>query len=188
MTIDDPIGVLMNEHQIILRVLDALETRIARIRTGSFDPEFFESALDFFRNFADGCHHFKEEDTLFPEMIAAGIPSEGGPIGCMLHEHGFGRSCLKAVRENLEPAAGGSAEARATVASQSRAYLDMLRQHINKEDQILYQMAYRALTPEAMDRLRQVFGDESNPKINAPVREKYLSLAERLTGGAAASA
>jgi hemerythrin-like domain-containing protein len=160
----------MNEHQLILRVLDTLEARLARLDAEPFDHAFFLDALDFFRNFADGCHHFKEEDTLFPELIAAGIPSEGGPIGCMLGEHDFGRSCLRSVGENLDAAASGSPEARATVATKARAYLDMLRQHINKEDRILFQMAYRALAPEAMDRLRQVFGDESNARINAPVR------------------
>jgi hemerythrin-like domain-containing protein len=36
--------------------------------------------LVFLKEFADRCHHGKEEDFLFPALEKAGIKKEGGPI------------------------------------------------------------------------------------------------------------
>ncbi|MBI5087283.1 MAG: hemerythrin domain-containing protein, partial [Acidobacteria bacterium] len=77
MTTPSPVDVLMDEHQIILRVLTAMEARLASLGQGPFPTEFFQGALDFFRNFADGCHHYKEEDALFPAMTRRGIATQG---------------------------------------------------------------------------------------------------------------
>ena len=64
--------------------------------------EAFKSYLGFLKEFADKCHHGKEEGILFPALTAAGLPSQGGPVGVMLHEHVEGRALIqemeKAVR------------------------------------------------------------------------------------------
>jgi hemerythrin-like domain-containing protein len=54
--------VLRNEHRVIEKVLDALERRLH----SPIDMTFYQQSLDFLRNFADGCHHAKEEKELFP--------------------------------------------------------------------------------------------------------------------------
>ena len=74
-------AILKEEHRVIERVLDALETAANRLTTGSpVRPGVFLQAADFIKGFADGCHHKKEEGVLFPALEAAGIPAEGGPI------------------------------------------------------------------------------------------------------------
>ena len=73
-------AVLKEEHRVIERVLDALETAANRLTTGSpVRPGVFLQAADFIKGFVDGCHHKKEEGVLFPALEAAGIPAEGGP-------------------------------------------------------------------------------------------------------------
>ena len=67
-----PTDVLKAEHRVIERVLDAAETMIDQ---PEIDRDFFEKAMDFFRNFADGCHHAKEEDLLFPGLNAPASPA-----------------------------------------------------------------------------------------------------------------
>jgi hemerythrin-like domain-containing protein len=180
MSVIQPTAVLSNEHRLIERVLAAFEGQLNHLGHGDFPAPFFERALDFFANFADGCHHFKEEDALFPAMKVFGVPEEGGPIGVMLQDHRIGRAHLSAVRANLQAAAGGNAEAIGTIRDHGLAYVNMLRQHIWKEDNILFPMADRVLNETAMDNLRTVFADESNTRINAAVREKYAALAEEL--------
>jgi hemerythrin-like domain-containing protein len=175
MTAVHPVQILMDEHQTILRVLDAIEARVNRLGQEPFPAGFFTEALDFCRNFADGCHHFKEEDTLFPAMIEKGFSRESGPIAVMLADHDFGRACLKAVRENLEP------PNMDIIRQNALAYVQMLRQHIYKEDNILFRMAVNVLDEQDVARLDAIFADESNPKINAAVREKYAAVAARLT-------
>src|ERR1051326_6848001 len=98
-----PTEVLSREHRAIEKMLAELEDEIRRAQAGGpFPRAFFDQALDFFRNFADGCHHAKEENLLFPRMKERGVPEHGGPIGVMLSEHDEGRAYLKAVRENLD--------------------------------------------------------------------------------------
>ena len=183
----EPTAVLSNEHRLIEKVLAALEEHCNGLSQGDFPKAFFEKALDFFANFADGCHHFKEEEALFPALKASGVPEEGGPIGVMLHDHRMGRAHLSAIRENLEAASRGGREALETIRDHGLAYVHMLRQHIWKEDNILFPMAERVLSQTAMENLRAIFADEKNTRINAEVREKYAALAEELVQDAAAA-
>lgn len=183
-----PTAVLSNEHRLIEKVLAALEEQLNVLGQGEFPGAFLEKALDFFTNFADGCHHFKEEEALFPAMKVFGVPEEGGPIGVMLHDHRIGRAHLSAIRENLEAASRGSREAVETIRDHGLAYVYMLRQHIWKEDNILFPMADRVLNQTAVDNLRAIFSDEQNERINAAVRDKYAALAEELVQRAGAQA
>ena len=73
-----PTEVLSNEHRVIECRLDEMEGRIAAGRRGrGFDRAYFDEALDFFRHFADGCHHAKEENLLFPLLKERGMPVAG---------------------------------------------------------------------------------------------------------------
>jgi len=75
----------MHEHKIILQVLDAAEREARRMgETGEVRTERLEQMVDFFRNFADRCHHAKEEKLLFVRMEERGMSREAGPIGVML--------------------------------------------------------------------------------------------------------
>ena len=85
--------ILMQEHEVILRVIGALEIETDRLAAGQdVRPGFFLDAADFIKGFADGCHHKKEEGVLFEAMTAAGLPQQSGPIGVMLAEHEQGRA------------------------------------------------------------------------------------------------
>ena len=176
----DPIQTLMNEHRVIERVLTAMERRLAGLKRESFPIEFFEQALDFFRTYADACHHFKEEDTLFPAMNAKGFPMEAGPIGMMRYEHQVGRSHLAGIRANLKGAANGDTEALTAVRDHAFAYIQLLREHIQKEDNVLFQMALNALDAADFERLDRIFSDESNEKINRSLHERYEAIAADL--------
>ncbi|MBI4874843.1 MAG: hemerythrin domain-containing protein [Acidobacteria bacterium] len=180
MTATHPVDQLMSEHRIIESVLTAMEQTLATMTPAKFPAEFFEDALDFFRNFADGYHHYKEEDALFPALKARGIPEEGGPIGCMLKEHVFGRSCLAGIRENLAAARGGSAEAVEAIRGCAHDYINMLRPHIVKEDTVLYRMARHVLEQPDVERLERDYANPDNPRITAAVRAKYEALAAKL--------
>lgn len=180
MTTIHPVDVLMSEHRTIERVLAAVEVRLADSAGGPFAYEFMTQALDFFCNFADGCHHAKEEELLFPRLEQRGIPREYGPIGCMLKEHVQGRNYLAVVRANLDAARDGSPEAVTAVCDAATGYIGMLRQHIYKEDNVLFQMAIRALSPDDVTELLASFGESGNPRLSPEVRERYTRLAETL--------
>lgn len=151
---------LVAEHDLIERVLLLLEKGVALIEAGRPLPEEFPAwATGFFREFADRCHHAKEEDVFFPILKERGIPEEGGPIGVMLHEHVLGRDLLGRMRA---AATSEPFEARAFAAAAAH-YLPLLRQHIFKENNILFRMAERVMSASddaaATARFSQVEGE-----------------------------
>src|SRR3989337_556391 len=92
---EKPTEVLGDEHRVIERVLAAVEKLLAAAPAPSLSH--WKKVLDFISNFADQCHHLKEEKLLFPAMEAQGIPRDGGPIGGMLMEHGAGRDRRRGI-------------------------------------------------------------------------------------------
>ena len=155
-----PADILSQEHRTIEARLDELEHRIRATRSGeAFSRPYFEAALDFFRDEADHRHHAKEEALLFPKMKERGVPEAGGPIGVMLAEHDEGRTYLKTVREGLASAEAGSVEALDVVLRNASAYIEMLRSHIQKEDNILFRIAKMVLQPSDVEELQRAFAE-----------------------------
>jgi hemerythrin-like domain-containing protein len=170
---------LVSEHDVILRVLDALEKEATHLESGGeIRRDFFLEAIAFVREFADGVHHRKEEGILFPRMAAAGIPNEGGPIGVMLREHDQGRAHIRALNDALPEAATGSASARRTLMDEARKYAGLLRAHIMKENVILFPMADRLFDQAQRAAIEAAFTEAE--ASDAEVTEKRRRWAESL--------
>ncbi|MCG8604039.1 hemerythrin domain-containing protein, partial [bacterium] len=138
--------ILTEEHRIILKVLDCLQKISDEAESNAkLDADSANMALEFFRGFADGCHHAKEEDRLFIVMQEQGIPRDGGPIGVMLTEHDHGRSCVHGMTQAVEDAAAGNRQAIEKFRDHAQDFIILLRAHIAKEDQVLFPMADNVL-------------------------------------------
>lgn len=176
-----PTELLRQEHRVIERMLDCLQETADRAEAGKgFDSAAAEQMLEFFREFADRCHHGKEEGYLFPAMEAKGFPREGGPIGVMIYEHEQGRTLIRRMADALQAHSAGDASARSAFTQAAHAYCNLLRNHIDKEDQVLFVMADRAFREEDQARLAAAFEKVETEEIGAGVHEKYHRLAEEL--------
>ncbi len=179
-----PTGILKHEHKVILLVLSAAEREAKHIRaTGEVRADTVGKMLDFFTSFADRCHHSKEEDLLFVRMQARGAPRESGPIALMLTEHDLGRTLLAALRRDLPRAGQGDAALAADIASYLSAYVELLRAHIAKEDNVLYPLADRILTEEDQAQLTDDFERVEAEEMGEGVHDKYHQLAHELAEG-----
>lgn len=172
--------VLMEEHEVILRVLTALEKAVSDAPSGKFNPDFFLEAADFIKNFADACHHAKEEGVLFVEMEASGVPMQGGPIGVMLAEHEQGRQYTRLMREAAEKWQAGDTSAVEAVKLNGMGYVNLLRQHIQKENNILFPMADRVVPTGKQSTIWEKFEQIELEETGEGVHEKYEALAEKL--------
>jgi hemerythrin-like domain-containing protein len=144
---------LREEHQVILRVLDVLQTLIEKGRHGEWDFDAIAECVAFFRLFADACHHGKEEDLLFPELQSRGLPRESGPIAVMLFEHQQGRALVAQMAGSLDAARNGEPGAVGRVENAARTFVQLLRAHIYKEDNVLFNMADSLVDRGGCDRL-----------------------------------
>jgi hemerythrin-like domain-containing protein len=177
---------LMSEHRVIERVIAALKTAADKAEKGqAIQPAFFIQAAEFIKGFADGCHHAKEEGVLFPAMLAAGLPTQGGPVQAMLADHEQGRKFTRTMRAAAEAWQKGDESARAHVVENARGYAALLRQHILKEDSVLFPMANRVIPSASHEKLAEDFERVEHEETGAGVHEKYLALAEKLEKEAA---
>ena len=165
---------LMHEHRVIEVVLTGLERMAQRAKdSGEVNQGMAEKALETLRHFADKCHHAKEERNLFQLMAERGVPREGGPLGVMLLEHKQGRHHIETMARVLPGASRGDTEALRVFAAHARSYARLLRQHIGKEDKILYPMAEQVLTADDDERLVKAFEVVEREEMGEGAHEKY---------------
>jgi hemerythrin-like domain-containing protein len=140
------------EHDLIVQAIDALRGFAETIETGPPPLDDLTALLDFFVTFTDGVHHEKEERLLFPTLERHGLPSQGGPLGCMLSEHEEGRRLVADMRRLVEDGLA-DADARARFRASAREFGQLLFQHIMKENQVLFAMAERIIAPELLEEM-----------------------------------
>jgi hemerythrin-like domain-containing protein len=181
-----PTQILGEEHEEILAVLDALERVVHCIEAGGTVPlQVLADFHEFFTVFADRCHHGREEELLFPFLERKGIPRAGGPLGCMLAEHDEGRGYMRLMAQNAQGCAEGDVPARNSWCEAARGYANLLRNHIWKENEILFRMAECVISPEEQAALGVQFAKVEKAKIGAAtltlLREKMENLLRQNT-------
>lgn len=176
-----PTDILMDEHRVIEQVLNSLEQMTDRAAiSGRLEEESAREAIEFFRMYADQCHHGKEEAQLFPLMEARGFSGGCGPVAVMLREHELGRLYVSGMEAVIERASQGDADALQWFIQHGQSYIRLLREHIQKEDHCLFPSANRALNEQDQQRLLAAFEKVEAEEMGEGTHEKYLTLANRL--------
>ena|SRR5678815_5676098 len=154
------VDLLMHEHRLIERVLDALTGYAESVERGVAPPvDDLARFVTWLRGYADAGHHAKEEDVLFVRMVACGISQDHGPIGVMLEQHEEGRRLVGLMADAASSGtAWTEAEARRVVRA-ANDYADLLREHIRIEDDVLYPMAEAQVPGAAWDAIAQAFDE-----------------------------
>ena len=173
--------ILMSEHRVIERVLLCLDAMAeSAFAKNVVDVPSARDALEFLRTFADGCHHMKEEKRLFPAMERCGLPADAGPTAVMRHEHDLGRARIRAMAMAVDAFEKGQAGAADKFAFETRGFVDLLREHIAKEDQVLFPMADRMLPPSMQDDLLRGFEHAEAHEVAPGAHERCLAIADEL--------
>jgi hemerythrin-like domain-containing protein len=124
------IALLRQDHQKIDRMLDHLERSLS-----PFDGHAVTRAIHFFEAWVDRLHHTKEEQVLFEELIARAPDLALGPVQVMRTEHAVVRVHLESAKHLLS---NGHSRARELIGRRLRAFIQMMRNHISKEDRALF--------------------------------------------------
>lgn len=155
------LDILIDEHGIIRQFLDNLVLSLKKMEQGTRPPkEFFENAVSFARDFTDKYHHFKEEYILFNRLAMKKKGIIDAEVESLKYQHERGRALIGEVAKALEGYGQGQ-EAQALIILESlAAYVSLLRQHIHREDHILFPMVEREFPWEEYRGLLEVFQQE----------------------------
>jgi hemerythrin-like domain-containing protein len=167
---------LIHEHkaiQIALNILEKIRGRLEKNATADYKD--INDLLEFLKEFADKCHHGKEEGFLFPALEKAGVKNEGGPIGVMLLEHNQGRNFIKQMQDSIQIKPVNNNQ----FVEAAAGYVKLIRAHIEKENRILFPMSDVRLSALEQKELLEQFENHEEKVIGSGRHEELQALLEK---------
>jgi hemerythrin-like domain-containing protein len=141
-----PVERLKDEHRMIEKILDAFDVFVADVADGYQRRQDIDLFMEFFKGFVDMSHHGKEEDILFVVLEETGFRRGSGPLWIMLTEHVEGRRLISVMDRVARKRSRWSEDDRRYAVSAGTEYTRLLREHIRKEEGILFPMAEEGLS------------------------------------------
>jgi len=173
-----PVGPLMIEHRLIERMVALLRAELKRIeKQGKVDPSFVDTAVDFFRFYADRCHHGKEEDILFAELASKPLSDEHrATMDTLVEQHVFARRTVGQLLLDKDRLVAGDRKAIESIRKGIRALLDLYPHHIEMEDKQFFLPCMEYFSADEREEMMHRFADFDRKLI----RERYRILIEEL--------
>ena len=163
-----PMQKLVDEHVLIKRLVALVPRIIDNLDVESAEGrQIVIDGVDFIRNYADKYHHAKEEEILL-EYFDEGLDI----IKTIREDHETGRAHVRATLQAVEAGDGQA------VSEHLDAYRELLTEHIEKEDGILYPWMDRGLSMTQVGELYARFNAKDEEFGDAP--KKYAALINRL--------
>ncbi len=178
-----PSGPLMVEHRLIERMVRLLAQELERLKSNVavdpefafVDPVFLDSAVDFFRTYADRCHHGKEEDLLFADLAAKALaPAHRRQLEELTREHVRARELTRGLLEAKKAHLRQEPGALERILQHLEALVALYPRHIAAEDREFFPAAMEYLSPAERESLLSRMAEFDRQLIH----EKYRSLVE----------
>ena len=161
-----PMQKLVDEHKLIKRLLALIPVMLRGLDLNTGDGrQLALSSADFIRSFADKYHHAKEEDILFKCF------DQSLDILKVMHDdHETARAHVRAILDSVNRMDTAGAVEHLT------AYLELLTEHINKEDEVLYPWMDRQLSDTQIGQLFAAFNEVDGRLADARRRSEDFVL------------
>lgn len=176
----ESIQVMMREHEQIQRVLDALDRFASGLQDRPGDKQDLRDFVSWIREYADARHHAKEEEVLFTAMVRNGFPPEQGPVGMMLLEHHQMRELVAALATLAQQDAPWSPSDLQRLSDAALSYTAQLREHIVKENEMLYPMAEEHLPARVQEQVDSECAAQDRASAEAGTDAALAELSARL--------
>ena len=161
---------LSQEHKLILRALDVLDALAASMEArGEFDEDAVDRVLDFLRWFANAHHQSKEDTILFP-AIRTCAGAQDRPVRHMMFEHDQKHQSIEDLEKNVRLGKLSDFVAAANKLSST------LRNHIYKEDQLLFPEADSLLSSRQDDAIFEQLQRFDTPLDKRTLEQKQSEL------------
>jgi hemerythrin-like domain-containing protein len=173
--------ILEAEHRLMLEVADAAEAECRHIQaSGEIRVDLVGDMLGFFRYFADGLHDPKEEGLLYARCHRRGMTDQDEPLEQMIGEHEWCRGKLDAMERMLETMDPGDAAVVTEFAGCLCEYIEVVRCHIEVEEDVFFDTAQHYLTVNDRHELTEEFEAVHWDEVEEGVASYWEDLAHRL--------
>lgn len=178
-----PTDQLKEEHRAIETMLSILERMCDKLEAGGeVKPVHLDQTLEFFKIFADKCHHGKEENLLFQAMEKAGFSKQQGPLAVMFSEHTTGRNYVQELGKAIMRYKESNCQDSFGILKPARSYIALLRDHIAKEDNVLFPMAEAHIAEAQQQELLSEFDRVENEIVGKGKHEEFHAVIKELKG------
>ncbi len=166
---------LMNDHSVIEKAIVILEKQIERPKK---NWTMIQTLVDVLWDYGEQYHNMKEEKVYFPLLIENGMPQQG-PIAVMLQEHELERTYLNKIKQFLSEA-DKSDTADTELKEIINKYSSLTKDHIWKENDILYPMGKRFVNPDDEPYLITEFRRIEQETLGVGAYTRYKTLVDAL--------
>lgn len=145
---------LSEDHRLISACLGAFERYLDALERGG-DPnrQDLHRFVTFFVDYAEAWHHRKEEDVLFVALARHGWSQARGPLAFVRSQHVRERELFVLLRKTAMDRELWSKEMLQAFITPARELVQFEREHMAKENEVVYPEARRDLAEEIPDQL-----------------------------------
>lgn len=177
-----PLEVIRAEHRNIARVLEAMESVIAK-PPGDAGLCVLSSAVYYMRTFPDRLHHPKEEEFLFKALLRV-APDASNLIAALVLEHQEGVELLDEMDRNLQAYVREPDAWRKALAESVAAYVAFQRRHMGHEESEILMVAEQRLSADDLAAVGRAFAANVDPLYGDDFAVGYAALARHIQEGA----
>lgn len=169
------IQILLEEHRNIDKLLLVLEHELEVFdRSEEPDYEILQAVIQYFQDYPENCHHPKE-DMVF-EKLKVRDPAAANRIGDVEAEHEVETARLRRLVEAVEEILAGREFLRQTFHDVVHDFIEHQRQHMDKEERLLFPAAVKGLRPDDWAEIDTRLNDRKDPLFNGTIETKFQAL------------
>jgi hemerythrin-like domain-containing protein/rubredoxin len=171
-----PIGPLMAEHRLIERMIMLVEMESHRaIETK--DADLLDTIVDFFRTYADRCHHGKEEHILFRDLDKKELSKEHRTMmNELAEEHVQARKIVGRLEDAKDAWAKGDGESLNEISGILNEIANFYPKHIMKEDRQFFFPCMEYFTEAEQEEMVLEFTEFDKNMIHEKYRKTVTEI------------
>ena len=173
------IEILLDEHRNIEKLLHVLEQELDVFdHSESPDYQILQAVIDYFQDYPENYHHPKE-DIVF-EKLKLRDPAAAMQVGDAEADHQVETKRLSQFAQAVEDVLAGREIPRQAFHNIVRDFIRHQRQHMAKEEQLLFPSAARALRPEDWAEIDARLNDRKDPLFDDANEKKFHALGQAI--------
>jgi hemerythrin-like domain-containing protein len=173
------IEILLDEHRNIEKLLLVLEQELDVFdHSEAPDYEILQAIIEYFQNYPESYHHPKE-DIVF-EKLKLRDPAAAAHIGDVEAEHQVETNRLRQLARAVKDILAGREFPRQTFHNLVRDFIEHQRQHIAKEERLLFPSAIKVLRPEDWVEIDARLNDRKDPLFDDANENSFHALQQTI--------